>query len=72
MWRYRYGSPIKSTCYQCTDRHVGCQGTCEKYLAARADYDQKTAEAKKKYMADKDADYFVYESISKYRKRMRK
>lgn len=24
------------TCYGCTERHVGCHGSCEKYLAKAA------------------------------------
>lgn len=71
-WKYRNGSGVDCTCYQCPDRHTACQSTCEKYLAARAEYDKKMAEAKKKYLADKDVDYFRYNSVCKYKKRMRK
>ena len=71
-WKYRHGSGMDCACYQCQDRHPACQSTCEKYLAARAEYDKKMAEAKKKYEADKDADYFRYNSVCKYKKRMRK
>lgn len=71
-WKYGNGSRMGNVCYLCTDRHPACQSTCEKYLAARAEHDRKTAEAKKKYLADKDVDYFRYNSVCKYKKRMRK
>ena len=36
-------------CKDCTDRHPGCHGKCEKYIQQRADYDAQKAEARKKY-----------------------
>jgi hypothetical protein len=27
-------------CYKCQDRHVGCHGTCEKYLEAKKKHDE--------------------------------
>lgn len=30
---------MKSPCYNCPDRHIGCHATCERYLAARAEQD---------------------------------
>lgn len=31
-----------SVCYECQERHVGCHGQCEKYMAERATYKYKT------------------------------
>lgn len=71
-WKYRNKKSLDNVCYQCPDRHPACQSTCERYLAARAAHEEKMAEAKKKYAADKDADLFRYNAVCKYRKRMRK
>lgn len=30
-------------CYNCTDRQVGCHGTCERYKAERAEMDEYRA-----------------------------
>jgi hypothetical protein len=35
---------MKSGCYQCTDRKVGCHSKCEKYKGWKAEYDAKAAE----------------------------
>lgn len=36
-------------CKDCPDRYPGCHGKCEKYIAARAEYDRQKAEAMKKH-----------------------
>ena len=36
-------------CNECPNRFPGCHGSCEKYKKARAEYDAKRAEARKKY-----------------------
>lgn len=28
-------------CYKCPDRYLACHDTCEKYIAARAEYDNQ-------------------------------
>lgn len=33
----RYGTPGKYPCKDCPDRHLGCHGTCEKYLSVKED-----------------------------------
>lgn len=30
-------------CYGCTDRKVGCHGTCEKYLSAKEEIEKENA-----------------------------
>ena len=36
-------------CKDCPERYPGCHGKCEKYKKARAEYDEKMAEHRKKY-----------------------
>lgn len=37
---------MKSPCYKCEERHIGCHGKCEKYAAFKADLEkQKQDEA---------------------------
>jgi hypothetical protein len=47
----------------CPNRAVGCQATCEKYLAFRAERDKLSAERKKEYIA------WDYDAAAIYRKR---
>ena len=35
-------------CKDCPKRYPGCHGKCEKYITARAEYDAKRAEYRKK------------------------
>lgn len=35
MRNHRLVSPMKNTCKDCTERHLACHDTCEKYLAAK-------------------------------------
>lgn len=34
-------------CKGCTERHMGCHGSCEKYIAKNKEHQKKLAEAKK-------------------------
>ena len=56
MWKYGHGSEMGNTCYQ----------------SAKAEHEQKMAEAKKKYYADKDVEHYLYSTISRYKNRNRK
>ena len=31
---------FKQCCYKCEDRHMGCHGTCEKYIEAKKKHDE--------------------------------
>lgn len=45
----------KFSCKGCTERHVGCHSTCEKYITEKAENDrlrEKEHELKKQYQAD--------------------
>lgn len=50
------GNRIKPVCRECTDRYVGCHGTCKKYIDAKAEYDLKISEISKIVSARKEAD----------------
>ena len=50
---------IQETCRGCQERKLGCHATCEKYLAAKAEYEQK----KKIFRACKEKENMVEESI---------
>ena len=45
----------KFCCKGCTERHVGCHSTCEKYITEKAENErlrEKEHELKKQYQAD--------------------
>ena len=50
---------IQETCRGCQERKLGCHATCEKYLAAKAEYEQK----KKIFRDCKEKEIMVEESI---------
>ena len=50
---------IQETCRGCQERKPGCHATCEKYLAAKAEYEQK----KKIFRDYKEKEIMVEESI---------
>lgn len=47
-------------CYQCTERHVGCHGTCEQYAAFRAEKDKAI---QKRHQEQEMKDYRVEANI---------
>lgn len=62
------------TCNGCTERHVGCHGTCEKYKMEKAVYDKQQAKIKKEKQGD--IDYYCYqqsryERLNKLRNRQK-
>ena len=52
-------------CKNCNDRYPACWGSCEKYRAARSDYDAAMNEFKRKEAGRKDAQDFLFRSIAK-------
>lgn len=52
-------------CKDCTERHPGCHGTCEKYIQQKADLDAAKAEARKKYEISQGLNAYRYDGISK-------
>lgn len=59
-------------CFQCTERRVGCHGSCERYAAwVKAERERKEAERAAK--AEKNAlDEYINERIERLRKRRMK
>lgn len=45
-----------SPCMNCTNRHVGCHGTCERYITYRADLDELKDIRRKELMKQNDLD----------------
>lgn len=53
----------KFSCKGCTERHVGCHSTCEKYITEKAENDklrEKEHELKKKYQMDSHSNGTYY------------
>ena len=53
-------------CRNCEDRHVGCHGTCERYI----DWKEKHIESKRKRFEQKQTDY-QYMAVASIRKAKR-
>jgi len=60
---------VIGTCQNCKDRFLGCHGVCEKYIAAKKEYDAKKAVASKQ--RNREGDYYDYKinAIMKNKKR---
>ena len=52
-------------CYQCPDRFPGCHGSCEKYLAQKAELEETKAEARRRYDIDCSVKGQRYDSLYK-------
>ena len=53
-------------CRNCEDRHIGCHGTCEKYI----DWKEKHIESKRKKFEQKQTEY-QYMAVASMRKAKR-
>lgn len=60
---------IHAPCQNCKDRHVGCHGNCEIYLAYANESKKKKLEWMKQYAADHDADAYTIRMTLKQRKK---
>lgn len=54
---------LKSPCYKCEDRKIGCHGFCEKYKEYRKKYDDLNEKEKKSKMFTHGADHVSNTSI---------
>ena len=61
---------MKSVCYQCPDRAVGCHGTCKKYLEAKAAHEQARAAKLADALEHQDAEGVKRRSIAKIKRRI--
>lgn len=64
-------STARECCWHCTERRVGCHGSCERYAAwLKAERERKDAERAAK--AEKSAmDEYVIERIEKLKRRIK-
>lgn len=60
---------MRFPCKDCTDRWVGCHGTCQKYQEARKNWDKASAEAKKEKKLADELDDYTLRTAQKIRKR---
>lgn len=62
-----------TACYKCTERHLYCHQTCEKYLEEKRRYSETKEMIDKKRKKMHDADSFKKEAMARIvRKRKRK
>lgn len=59
------------SCKDCTERHVGCHTTCEKYKAEKAEHEAKHEAEYKERLERRIANDYIIESIEKLRSRRR-
>ena len=64
MMDYAYSFP----CKDCTDRFVGCHGSCQKYKDAKAEHERKRAVIKKAKDEEERFVTFKVETIRATRK----
>lgn len=55
--------PPKSTCYGCTDRKVGCHGTCEQYAEYMKKKDEEYWKMRDAYRGEWLAGEFTMRSV---------
>ena len=58
------------TCKGCPDRHPGCHGKCEKYIAEKKAWDDRQAEIRKKKSIEDGLNQHLIETMQKNKKRM--
>lgn len=63
---------IVTVCRRCTERHIGCHGTCERYLEQRAEMDRIRAEQRKKELVREAIISRVIEASDKSKKKKNK
>lgn len=63
---------MKQVCKDCRDRSVGCHGTCQKYLEAKAEHEKEAAKIRKITNDQIDADSFKIQSIASTKRRQRR
>lgn len=65
-------SNYKFSCRGCTERKPGCHGSCEKYLAEKAEYDQLKQEERRKYEVEYGIIHQSIQAVEKATKRNKK
>ncbi len=59
---------MKSVCHNCPDREVGCHGSCEKYIQAKAEHDRERVEKQDAYLKEKDIKELKFKAVARIRK----
>jgi hypothetical protein len=59
---------ISSVCYECQDRHPACHDTCEKYVNAKTEYEERKAKIKTERDKFKEIDVYHLEAVRRTRK----
>ena len=54
---------LRNACYNCTERHVGCHSTCEKY----AEYQKELEKGKKLYDECRRNDIYEIKKACRYK-----
>ena len=62
---------MRDSCLKCTERRVGCHGSCEKYLSAKADYETAKEIVGAGKASEKDMDDLKMQRIRKAEKKRR-
>ena len=75
LWLHHLGKVIDMgriiTCKDCTDRVVGCHGTCQKYLEAKAKNDEESKMIRQLINAENDVNDFKSKTVQSTKKRYR-
>lgn len=61
-----------TVCHNCTERYIGCHGSCERYLTEKREQDAIVAEMMALHNREKDVTEFQVGGKLKAMKRMRK
>lgn len=63
-----FSSGIRSVCYDCQDRYPACHDTCEKYLDAKNEYQNRKQVIESARNEYKQYDLYKLETVRKARK----
>lgn len=55
-------------CIDCQDREVGCHSTCERYIKAKADYEEKNSKRKERENTYAELDSYSVDVRERLRK----
>ena len=61
------GSGIRNVCFECQDRYPACHDTCEKYVEAKAEYEERKAKVKTERDKYKEIDLYHLQAVRRTR-----
>lgn len=62
LWRGNARSQIRC-CKDCSDRHVGCHGECERYISEKKSIDEYNESCRKKRLQESEATGLAIKSV---------